>query len=526
MITRNADNSFFDFASRLFYDCSKRKPDEIDFLISRKYHYPLLLEKPKISAIFPIPYKHEDSYVFADYVFEDSEGGNRNLWSLFLASICHLAGHCSVSRYEIYDEWQKNKTQEICWRVIDFIEDIKVEEYLYSENPNLAKNIQEIKTICSNYEQESKTKSTQGLDYFTKYNHYNKNIKIHQLREKILQRTKISEQNVLEYADVLYKNRDLLPSFTLPFCEHHKESTMQHLKTCRLNICPTGNFAEDVTKLEELWKVGEHKKARMLSRYRKSLKGLKFHEIVIPTGNMYNYMKMKSKNNLFLKNIRNQLRLIVNTVDDPITQQIGTIDMQLAIQAIAAESNITDVFNRDEERRGEEAWIILIDNSASMQLKFDIVKEFALCIAESADILTGSSDAWALYSFDSKFSILKDFKENYNQEIKARLGGLSSGGLSFIPDALTLAGRLLQENPRDRKFIIMITDGYSSGYENIGDALIQEIKYLEMSGISIIGIGLPDSVAKYCKNYAVGPNMRKLVGKFISAYRNAAERDL
>jgi len=130
------------------------------------------------------------------------------------------------------------------------------------------------------------------------------------------------------------------------------------------------------------------------------------------------------------------------------------------------------------------------------------------------------------YSFDSKFSIIKDFKENYNQEIKARLGGLSSGGLSFIPDALTLAGRLLQENPRDRKFIIMITDGYSSGYENIGDALIQEIKYLEMSGISIIGIGLPDSVAKYCKNYAVGPNMRKLVGKFISAYRNAAERDL
>ena len=67
--------------------------------------------------------------------------------------------------------------------------------------------------------------------------------------------------------------------------------------------------------------------------------------------------------------------------------------------------------------------------------------------------------------------------------------------------------------------------GFPSKKDDV-DKVHVEMKYLEISGISIIGIGLPDSVAKYCKNYAVGPNMRKLVGKFISAYRNAAEADL
>jgi len=526
LTTNKADFTFLGFASKLFYDCSKRKPEEVGFIISRKYHYPLLLQRPEISAILPMPYRQEGRYVFAGYVFEDSEKGDHNLWSLFLASIYHLAGHCSVSRYEIYDKWQKNKTQEICWRVIDFIEDIAVEKYLYSENPNAAKNVQEIKTSYSNYEQESKAQSIQGPDYFIKYNLNNQNVKSRQLGEQIL-RAEIYEKNVLEYADILYKNRNFLPSFTLPFCEHHKEyNTMQHLKTSRLNIDPTGNFADDVTKLEELWKVRGAMRAMILSRYKKSLKGLKFNEIVIPTGNIHNYMKMKSRNYLFLKKVRNQLRLVVNEINEPTTKQVGYLDMQLAIQAIASETNTTEIFERDEVRRGEEAWVILIDNSASMNLKFDAVKDFALCTAESADLLCGSPEAWALYAFDSKFTVLKDFKEQYNREVKARLGDLRNGGLSFIPDAIKLVGRLLETNPRERKYIIVITDGYSSGYENTETALIEAIKSVEVSGIFIIGIAVPGSISRYCRNYAAGSNIRELVAKFISVYRNVAMNEM
>ncbi len=67
--------------------------------------------------------------------------------------------------------------------------------------------------------------------------------------------------------------------------------------------------------------------------------------------------------------------------------------------------------------------------------------------------------------------------------------------------------------------------GFPSKKDDV-DKVHVEMKYLEISGISIIGIGLPDSVSRFCRNYAAGHNMKKLVAKFISAYRNASEQEL
>ena len=122
--------------------------------------------------------------------------------------------------------------------------------------------------------------------------------------------------------------------------------------------------------------------------------------------------------------------------------------MELAIQAISSHSEkYAEVFNKTEEQRIEETWAILIDNSASLKLRFEQVKEFMLCLAEASDELTGPSGSWGLYSYDQKFSILKDHKGKYNQDARARIGGLYSGGLSYTPDAILLAGRMLANNP-------------------------------------------------------------------------------
>ncbi len=61
------------------------------------------------------------------------------------------------------------------------------------------------------------------------------------------------------------------------------------------------------------------------------------------------------------------------------------------------------------------------------------MKEFVVCISESANELTGKSNAWALYSFDNNFQIIKDFNERYNKEVQARIGSLETGGLSLMP---------------------------------------------------------------------------------------------
>ena len=533
IINYNPNDTFFEFVSRLFYDCSKTKPENVDFFISRKVPYPQILRDSKTLVIVPMPKIIKDGgCVFEGYLFEDSEADRRNLWALFLASIYNLAAHCTVSQYHIYDQWQKDKTREVCWRVIDFIEDVAAEKYLSFINPNAAEKIQKIKDVLHSLNTQEETlprKSSVLKNYFIRYYGDGEHKqKIEEIRKQISiksgQGLNRQKEEMLTLANVLYQKKDFLPKFTMPFCEHHDEHMVRkyHLKKNKMNFTLDGNFVNMISILDELWLTEETRRQRILSSCQKHLKGLEFDEVVIPTGNIHNYLKMKTKNKLLIKNIRNQIRLVNNIIDDPSIQRLGYVNLQYAIQAIASESKTTDIFDRDEDRRSEEAWVILIDNSASMHLKLNKMTEFALCVAESADELTGRADAWGFYAFDSRFLILKDFQERFNQDVKARLGDLKSGGLSFIPDAIKLAGRLLIDSPQERKYIFVITDGHTSGYENMEKALSAAVKELEMSGITILWIGPSKYISTHFRNSVSDYDMKKLISRFISAYRSVA----
>jgi nitric oxide reductase activation protein len=181
-----------------------------------------------------------------------------------------------------------------------------------------------------------------------------------------------------------------------------------------------------------------------------------------------------------------------------------------------------EIFEREEIRRGEEAWVILVDRSASMSLRFEEIKEFTVCVSESANELTGKYDAWALYSFDNNFQILKDFKERYNREVQARIGSLENGGLSLLPDAIELAHRILQDDPREKKYIFVITDGHPTGYMRIQEAFSKIVKKTEISGITLVAIGVSKKISSKFRNSAHGKDLKQIVAKFITAYRTAS----
>ncbi len=214
--------------------------------------------------------------------------------------------------------------------------------------------------------------------------------------------------------------------------------------------------------------------------------------------------------------------MIVNVTDSPKTDQIGYVDMQMAIQAIASKGQSTEVFEREEDRRTEEAWVILIDKSASMRLRFDHIKEFAVCIAEAANDLTGKSDAWSMYSFDNNFQILKDFRERYGQQVQARVGGLKNSGLSLLPDAIELSYRILAADPREKKYLFVITDGHPSGYDRIHEQFTKIAKKVEISDVVLVAIGVSKATSKRFRNSARGTDLKQLVAKFITAYRTAS----
>lgn len=521
------DDTFFDYAYKLFYKFSEVKPEDFGIIFSRNTTYPLLESLKDPFMVIPIPKTVNEKYVYEGMVFENTPEDRRNMWSLFLATIYHLAGHAATLPYAKYQKWVKRKTPETCWQVIDFIEDILSERYIYHKDEEVWKNLVEVeKRLLDN----NMIKLTTRVGQFASRPTFQTlcgGSKVASIKEEIIQNIGKSdfEEKLLSIATLLYENNELTHKVTLPFQDHHKLSWSPKVEKPGLKFEPFGIFDEQIEELDRLWEINVHMKSKILKRYHKYLKNLHFDSIVIPPGNIQEYEKMKSKSLPMLRRIRQQLRLVSNLVDEPKIDQIGYIDMQMAIQAIASEGASNEIFHRDEQRRGEEAWVILIDKSASMQLRFDRLKEFAVTLSESANELTGKSDAWALYSFDNNFYILKDFKERFNQETKARIGSIEKGGLSLLPDAIELASRALADDQRDRKFIFVITDGHPSGYEKVQEAFSKTMKKTEVSGITLVGIGVTKAVTHKFRNNARATDLKELVIKFITAYKTAASSD-
>ena len=514
------EGDFYEFVYKTFYGFADVKPEDVGLVFSKDSRYPLIESIHDPVMVMPIPKLVDDKYVYEGMVFENTPERRRDMWFLFLATLYHLSAHASVTSYSKYDKWRKNKTAETCWQVIDFIEDISADRYLYHKDKDVWKNIHEIETKILN---EQNTGSKSQKEKQKRFQDTTENVQISNIRNEIIESigTKEYEEKLLSVANSLYKNRELLHHHILPFHERHSDSWSPKVEQVGFKFELSGIFVEQADNLDTLWEENTYRRNKIIRRYRKCLKDLNFDSIVIPQGNIQTYEQIKSKVLPMVRRIRQQLRLITNLADDPKIDQIGYIDMQMAIQAIASEGQSNEIFERDEQRRAEEAWVILIDKSASMKLRFDKMAEFTVCISESANELTGKGDAWALYTFDNNFNIIKDFQDKYNQETKARIGSINSGGLSLLPDAIELSSRILSQDPREKKFIFVITDGHPSGYERIHEAFSKTIKKTEMHGITLIGIGVTKAITRKFRNNARGADLKQLVTKFITAYKTA-----
>ncbi len=514
---KEKEPSFLELVENIFYNFSQIKSGSINLVFSKRTLFPVIKYDSDLKIIIPLPKKQNDKYLFEGVLFDDTVTGRQNLWCLFLATVYHLAAHACVSRYSIYDSWKKFKTEDVCLRIIDYIEDLSVEKYITHTDSEIWKNMKniELKLMSAIRKSSCNSWDVNNLKFLGVYNES----KIVNMRTGVMNKP----DNVVLFANWLYKNRELLPGEIMPYCERHDARQILETAQKSPDFEPCGLFQKNIVKLDELWLKAEQLKSKMLRKYHKNLKDLNFDSIIIPQGNFYNFLQIKEKVAPLLRRVHQQIRMMANFLDDSKTDQIGNLNMQMVIQSIASESQSVDVFERDEIRRVEEAWAILIDNSASMSLRFEQIKEFAVCIAESANDLAGKSNAWALFSFDNNFQILKDFEEKYDHEVQARIGSLKNNGLSLLPDAIELTRRMLLGDTRERKYIFLITDGHPSGYEKISQYLTKITKKLDTSGISLIAIGVSRSTSKRFRNSIRGSsNLGQLVAKFITVYKTVS----
>jgi nitric oxide reductase activation protein len=205
---------------------------------------------------------------------------------------------------------------------------------------------------------------------------------------------------------------------------------------------------------------------------------------------------------------------------------MGLLQMQAAIQAVAAQNNSIQIFEQDDYRKIEEEWAIVLDTSSSMRLKFDEMKKFAIALGEAANEVNSKNGKWGFFTFNNNFRIVKDHYEKYDQTSRSRVGGIEITGLSFIGDAVKLCTRILSRENIERKYIFLVTDGQQVGTMGNNQDMVDAVMEARKKGITVIAIGFPQGNSKIFNLCMPYENLRKTTAKFIAAYTQIAGEDI
>ena len=212
------------------------------------------------------------------------------------------------------------------------------------------------------------------------------------------------------------------------------------------------------------------------------------------------------------------MKMIQNAREEGLPEDMGLLEMQAAIQAVASQDNSIQIFEQEDYKRIEEEWAIILDTSSSMKLKFDEIKKFAIAVGEAANEVNSKNGKWGFFTFNNNFRIIKDHYEKYDQTARARIGGIDINGLSFIGDAVKLCTRILDKENIERKHIFLVTDGQQVGTVRSNKAMEEAVMEARNKGINVIAIGLPEWNSKIFNLCIPYENLRKTTAKIITAY--------
>lgn len=239
---------------------------------------------------------------------------------------------------------------------------------------------------------------------------------------------------------------------------------------------------------------------KVLARMTKAAYNLGFGSAGFPASDYVSYYNLSSELAPQIRRIVERVRLVKNALDENMMEESGNIDLQIAIQAIASETARNDIFTKDENLLKKESWTILIDSSLSLSGSSKEVKAVSICLAETAREVMGQNP-WGMFAFSDDLYCIKDYVEPYGGKVKARIGGMTQGGLSLIPDAIRACRKMIAEHASDKNFLILVSDGLPSGYPGIEEEFATSVKELarygiDLAAISVAGSGIKKTIPK------------------------------
>jgi hypothetical protein len=303
-----------------------------------------------------------------------------------------------------------------------------------------------------------------------------------------------------------------------------------------------GGNAPNVDNIDQCWRPEQESEAlqafnsdiyqkqreeKILSKISPYAALTKFKGVSIPEEDYTQYLRARSMVQGASRRLLDIFRSAFNYLDEDPRQEMGQLDLAAVIQSLAANKPATDVFSLDEFLQPSYAWSLIFDVSNSMQVKGEYGRALAIAVAEAARELMTDPTSWTFFGFSDKLYVIKDSSESYSKRVRARIGGLKFEGLTYIPDAVAIAGKMLAKRFEEQRCLIVISDGWPYGYANMPLALKEAVDDMVKKGVLVLGIGVEtDRMGNFFHLHSSIYQPKDLVKKFASMYANASAKAL
>ena len=271
----------------------------------------------------------------------------------------------------------------------------------------------------------------------------------------------------------------------------------------------------------------KQREEKILSKITPYVALTRFKGVSIPEEDYTQYLRARTFVQGASRRLLDILRSAFNYLDEDPRQEMGQLDLAAVIQSLASNKPATDVFVLDEYLKPSFAWSLIFDVSNSMQVKGEYGRALAIAVAEAAKELMTDPTSWTFFGFNDRLHILKDSSESYSKRVRARIGGLRFEGLTYLPDAITIAGKMLAKRFEEQRCLIVISDGWPYGYPNMPMALKECVDDLLRKGVIVIGIGVETNrMSNFFQLHVSVYTSKDLINKLGSVYANASEKAL
>jgi hypothetical protein len=268
----------------------------------------------------------------------------------------------------------------------------------------------------------------------------------------------------------------------------------------------------------------QEKSLTKLSRF---LEGTRLKSVEFPPENYAQYMRARSLLRGGSRRLLDSLRVAQDALDEDPRKEMGQLDITEVIQKVASNSPRTDVFMQNEYLSKSFAWSILLDVSASMKINAEGCRALAICVAEATKELLMDPGSWTFYAFSDRLYVLKDASEAYSKRVRARIGGLQFSGMTYMPDAISVAGNVVAQRFDEQRFLIVMSDGWPYGYPDVARELSERVDALEKKGIITIGVGLEsEKIQDHFRINCTVYSQKDLIKQFSKIYLKASQAAL